>query len=763
MNNRDVDPGGKIQAEHLALFAYVYVRQSSLMQVRDHQESGRRQYQLVDWLLAMGWPKQRIVIVDEDQGKSGLCPNSRSGFARLAAAIAAREVGIVLALEATRLARNSPDWNHLLYICRWTGTLIADEQAVYDPRLGGDRAMLGIRGHVSELEIEGSIERMVKARWSMAERGELLTLPPAGYDFDDLGQWILTTDEAVAHAIRTVFAKFDELGAARQVLIWWREKGLRFPVRRVQLRSHPVVWIEPDYRMIRETLRHPIYAGAYAFGKSKTVRELDPEDPTKLRVRRRILPLEKWRVLIQDHHEAYISFEKFLENRKRLQGNSNMSSASKEDEATPAREGPALLQGLVRCGHCGRSMSLSYGGHKSRNGKRIYQYRCMLARNRTGGEGCRHVVGGKRIDKAVVSVFLEATQPAALQAAHLANEQVRQEGETVKRYWQYEIEKAEYEAQRAGRQFNAVEPENRLVGRQLEERWNTRLADLEAMQGKAREALQESPLLTDSELEKLGLLAADLEAVWEAETTSNRDRKRLLRCLIEEVQLVSEDTQYQVRIAWKGGAVTERQVRRIKPGETQATAEDTIDLVRRLAEEFDDAQIARILSKQGRRTGLGNSFTKQKVLSLRGRHRIPKCPSKPARDPREGPFNADEAARELGVSMTTIHHWLRDGLLAGTQATLRAPWRIVLTDEVRKRLAGGEAPEGWVGLTEAARRLGTSKSRVAYWVKTGKLRAIRATVGKRRCWRIDVESTTYADQISLFDPMTNDHPKEDVV
>lgn len=243
-------------------------------------------------------------------------------------------------------------------------------------------------------------------------------------------------------------------------------------------------------------------------------------------------------------------------------------------------------------------------------------------------------------------------------------------------------------------------------------------------------------------------------------TTANRDRKRLLRCLIEEVQLTTEQTRYPVRILWKGGAVTDLEVTRHPVGTAHRTAEDTIELVRQLAREFDDAQISRILNKQGRRSGMGNPFTKENVLSMRGRHKIPKCPSKPVRDPREGPFNADEAAAELGVTMSTIHRWLQEGVLAGEQTTPGAPWRIVLTEEVRQRLSAGDAPKGWVGLSEASRRLGLSKSHVAYLVKAGKLQAVFTTVRNRRCWRINVDSATCGRQPDLFEQKTNSHSEE---
>ncbi len=754
MNRAMREQHAKIEADHLARTAYVYVRQSSPRQVQEHLESRRRQYERAEWAFERGWPRERIVVIDEDQGKSSATAKSRSGFARLLAAVAGGEVGIVIALEVTRLARNSPDWHHLIYLCRFTGTLIADEHTVYDPAISSDRMVLGIRGQMGELELESSIERMVSARWHKAERGELITIPPPGYEIDEVGELVMTSDAAVAHAMRTVFEKFDELGSARQVFLWWQRQGLEYPVRRIELRSHPVVWLAPSYAMVLRTLHNPVYSGAYVFGKSETVRGLGREDAQTIQVRR--VKRSEWPVLIRDHHPAYISFEQFLDNQARMQKNTTMHNADRTEQSGPAREGPALLQGLAVCAHCGRKMNMSYGGHRSH---RVYQYRCSRARSQRGGTDCQ-LVGGKRVDQMVVEVFLEATQPCAVEAARQANEEAHRQGEALRVYWAHQTERAQYEAQRAERQYMAVEPENRVVVRELERRWNMQLEALERVKREAEQALQAPTLLSDEELKKIHLLGAELRAVWEAPTTTNRDRKRLLRCLIEEVQLRTEERHHAVRIVWKGGAVSEREVVRGKPGWATRTPQDTVALVRELAREFDDAQIARILNKQGRRSGLGNPFTQQSVTSLRGHHGIPKSPKPIANDPVAGPFTADEAARELGVTMSTVHRWLREGVLAGEQLTPGAPWRIVLSAEVRKRLSGGEVPEGWVGLSEAARRLGVSKSQVAYWVKTGKLNAVQTTVGKRHCWRIDIDSATCGKQDGLFDQMSNAHREE---
>ena len=734
----------KIRSEHLERRAFVYIRQSSPQQLRDHAEGRRRQFQMIDWAERAGWSKERIAVIDEE-GKTAAIPKARMAFAELITAVGRGEAGIVISLEVSRLARNSPDWHHLIYLSRWTDTLITDGETVYDPKVPADRMVLGIRGQVSELELDYSIQRMIDARWNKARRGELMTIPPAGYELDDLNQLVVTPDESVAHAIRTVFAKLDELGSARQVMLWLKQQELKYPVRCMERRTHPIAWLEPNYGMVLRTLHNPIYAGVYVFGRMTTVRQIDHEHADRLRVRH-VRRQDQWPVLIEDHHPAYISFEKYLKIQELLKNNTAMKSS---DMTGAAREGEALLQGLARCGQCGRAMYVSYGGHRSERAHRTMQYRCSQSRNQIGGTDCQ-TIGGKRIDQTVVGVFLEVVRPAGLEALQRIEEQWQADNRAVEHWWQLQVEKAEYEAKRAERQFQAVEPENRMVVRELERRWNDKLNELERVRQQAQSARAKTVPLSEEEMVRARYLADNLDELWRSPTTTNRDRKRLLRCLIEEVQLTTEDQRYRVRIIWKGGAVTDREVERRPACGITRTSADSIELVRQLAQEFDDAQIARILNRQGRRTGFGNPFTQSNVLSLRGRHQIPKGSKKQPRNPKEGPFTADEAAAELSVTESTIHRWLREGVLAGEQMAPGAPWRIVLTDEVRRKLAGGDAPEGWVSLGEAARRLGLSKSHVVYLIKTGRIEAMQTIIRKQRRWRINVESATCGRQAEMF-------------
>ena len=472
---------GKIKATHLARLAFVYVRQSSPQQVRTNVESKRRQYDFAAQAEALGWSRDRIVLIDEDQGRSGTIPYVRPGFGQLVSAVARGEGGIAMSLELSRLARNDPDWHHLVYLCRWTETLIADEHGIFDPTASADRLVLGIRGQVSELERDNAVHRMVEARWSKARRGEAFTIPPAGYELDERGALVVTPDEAVQAALARVFQKFDELGTARQVYLWWREEGLPFPVRRLVPRVHPVVWGAVSYRLILQTLHHPIYTGAYVFGRSETRRELDPESQ-RLVVRH--VKRKQWPVLIKDHHLAYISFAQYVQNQERLRDNEAMGPRTDESHRGAAREGRALLQGLVRCGHCGRRMHVGYGGVSA---ARTLQYRCSRVRVLHLGPECQ-LVGGKRIEATVVEAFLEATEEAGPAAAAFAGERVRAELEATERTWRLQIEQAEYEVQRAERQYNAVEPEHRTVARELERRWNERLVALDALRTRAAAA-----------------------------------------------------------------------------------------------------------------------------------------------------------------------------------------------------------------------------------------------------------------------------------
>jgi excisionase family DNA binding protein len=724
----------------------VYIRQSSKRQVEEHRYSARRQYQMAQWTKQLGWGAEQIVVIDEDQGKTGTVAQSRQGFGEMIRSVGRGEVGIVVSLEVSRLSRNSPDWCNLIYLSRYTQTLISDGETVYDPTVTADRSMLGFRGHVSELEHEIGIGRMVQARWEQAERGEATFIPPAGYDLDELGRIVMTSDASVAEAIVTVFDRFEQLGNIRLVYQYFRDTKRSFPVRRMQTRGHPVIWVDASYDAICRTLHNPIYAGAYVYGRTETVRQVDPNDEQRIRVRRMVR--KQWPILLKDHHPAYISFETFSDNQRRIEG--NMTPRRTGAEAGPAREGPTLLQGLVLCGQCGRSMKVSYSGKGKRLGK-YYYYVCVGSGGRAGDNSCQ-TVSGKRLDEAVVQLFLEVTAPAGEHAAALAEQQLRSESKQVERHWQLQIESAEYEAQRAERQYMAVDPENRVVARELERRWNGALQQLARVRERAQSAISRHRPLTEVEVQRAQRLGRDVAQVWNAPTTTNRDRKQLLRSLIEEVQVCTEEEQHSARIIWKGSATTDLHVKRVRQGQAHVAGPETVELLRTLAKEFNDAQISRILTRQGIRNKDGKSYTRTGVVALRRKHGIPKCDRPIVRDAREGPFTAQQAAQELGVSNGTVHRWSREGMPRGGQVAPGAPWRIVLTEEDRQRLTAGDAPEEWVGVSEAARRLGMPKSTVAHWANTGKLKGVRTIKGKHSRWKIDLSSIDTGLQTDMFEP-----------
>jgi excisionase family DNA binding protein len=695
----------------------------------------------------MGWDERQIIVVDDDQGKTASVAGSRKGFGEMIRAVGRANVGIVISLELSRLGRNSPDWANLIYLSRFTQTLISDGETIYDPTLSADRMVLGIRGQVCELELDTSIARMVDARWSQAQRGEARFIPPAGYEFNELGELVMTHDEAVADAIQTVFQKFDQLGNASLVYQYFRDAGRELPVRRIQLRGHPVVWMEARYPPVLRMLKHPIYAGAYVYGRTQIVKEVDGECGVKVQRQQR----KDWPVLLKDHHPAYITYETYVRNQQRLEG--NVTKRRTGGESGPVREGGALLQGRVRCQQCGRSMTVSYAGRGRQRGS--YHYYICLGGPIGSGENSCQTISGKRLDEGVVEKFLEVTAPAGVEAAALAQQQLREEKERVERYWTLQQERATYEAQRAERQYMEVEPENRVVARELERRWNAKLIELSRVREQAQTAMAHQQPLTEQEVARAQRLGKDVVAVWRAPTTTNKDRKRLLRTLIEEVQVRTEEQRHYGRIVWMGGATTDIEVQRVRRGQTHVAGPELVDQLRKLAEEFNDAQISRILTRQGVRNKDGKPYTRSGVCALRRRHGIPSRPRPIARDESEGPFTAQQAARELGVANSTIHTWIREGVLRGGQAASGAPWRIVLTDEVRKRLAPGEAPDGWVGLSEAARRMGVPKSTVTHWVNSGKLRAIRTMVGRRSRWKVDISMVDNAVQTEIFEPTSN--------
>ena len=735
----------KVTASHLRRPAVIYVRQSTLAQVERNTESTMRQYDLVARAQALGWPRSAVTVIDEDLGLSGASAAGRSGFAHLAAEVGLGQVGIVLSLECSRLARNNTDWYRLLDLAGMTDTLIADADGVYHPALFNDRLLLGMKGTMSEAELHILRARLDGGIRHKAARGELRRGLPVGLVWGEGdGEILLHPDEAVTGVITAIFDRFAVCGSVRGTWLWLRDQGLKFPLQPgAYVRGTDIIWTEPTYHAVHNVLTHPAYAGAYTFGRSRQEKRLS--DDGALQVRRRVLPQDQWEVLIKDHHPGFISWDTYQANLHKIR--QNIRPMAHQPGTGAVREGCALLQGLATCGTCGRKLAVYYDGeHKATPG-----YYCTGTGQLVEGRGTRHLrVGGVAIDAAVTAAFLAALKPAALQACLQAARQLEEGHDAALEQWRRQAEQARYHAARAERRYQAVDPDNRLVARGLENAWEKALTELAAAEAElARRQAARPRTLTAAERAAVLALGDDLGAVWDAPSTSDKDRKQLLRTLLEEVNITirrDHDTGHaDLILRWKGGAISDLAIAvKRTPQRRLRTSEDTIDLVRRLAVHYPDAKIAWVLNRQDRRTARGLSFTASRVQSLRHHWNIP-C-HQPASQPAEGELlNVTQAARELGIAPSTLLRWLDDGFVAGEQITPCAPWQIRLTSQLRAMLTD-DTPDGWVPLGYATQALGVSRQTVLQRVKRGELRAVLTRTGRRKGLRIELP----APQDSLF-------------
>ncbi len=729
----------KVTAAHLRRQAVVYVRQSTLVQVEHNRESTMRQYDLAGRAAALGWPRAAVTVIDADLGITGSGKAARSGFTALTEQVALGQVGIILSLEVSRLARNNTDWYRLLDLAGITDTLIADADAVYHPGVFDDRLLLGLKGTMSEAELHVIRARMLGGLRNKAARGELRIALPAGLVWGEQpGEILLHPDEAVRGAITAVFERFAASGSARQVWLWLRENDLRLP----SVRDGQPAWVTAAYPAVHKILTHPAYAGAYVYGRTRGEQYID--DSGAPAGRRRAVPRpEDWRVLITGHHPGYIDWDTYLANTARLAA--NMAPARGGDGTGATREGCALLQGLAICGTCGRRLGVFYRGPaKSAPG-----YQCNGGVLVGGGQGRRCTrVSGVRVDPAVAGHVLEALTPLALQAALDAADQIEAGHDAALDQWHRQAEQARYAATRAERRYRAVDPENRLVARGLEAEWEAALqaARDAAAELDRREAARPVRLRADERAEILAL-AADLPALWAAPSTTDRDRKELLRTLLDDIVITADDTSRTVRLVlhWKGGLISETTVDLPRPKPPYRTSEDTVSLIGRLAAHYDDSMITKVLNQQKRRTATGMSFTPANVATIRKRHGIPPCQDADATDHESEAMSVHQAAAELGITASTLYRWLNDGIVPGEQITPGAPWRIRLTGSIRN-LVADDAPAGWVPVQVATAALGVSRQTVLQRVKRGELRAVRIRTGRRKGLRIELP----AHQDGLF-------------
>jgi DNA invertase Pin-like site-specific DNA recombinase/predicted DNA-binding transcriptional regulator AlpA len=732
------DATAKIAPSHLQRAAFVYIRQSSASQVEHNRESTLRQYALAQRAMALGWSEQQVSVVDEDLGLSGASAAHRSGFARMTAEVALGHVGIILGLEVSRLARNNSDWYRLLDLCSMTDTLIGDADGVYNTALFNDRLLLGLKGTMSEAELHILRARLDGGIRNKAARGELRRGLPTGMVWGEAdGEVRLHPDEAVVGALRTVFARFSELGSARRVWLWFREENLSFSLQ--MHHSEQIRWVAPTYMAIHSVLANPVYAGAYCYGRTRQERYVDEHGMLRKRIRR--LPQSQWAVFIRDHHQGYIDWATYEANQARLGAN---IKPRPHEAGGAVREGTALLQGLAICGHCSRRLRTHYRGANQTPG-----YHCSNKGIENGrGVFCLNV-GGLQIDAAIADAFLRAVEPAGLEAAVRAAEQLEADHDAALAQWRLSVERAHYEAQRAERRYRAVDPENRLVARGLEAQWEKHLHDLEqAQQELARREQLRPRTLSAQERRSLLTLGKDLQRLWHAPTLSVRDRKQLLRTLLEEVTVTVHREQYlaHLKLRWRGGKLTECDVTlpRSRPA-TIRTDEDTLALVRRLAQHYPDATIAGILNAQGRLSAQSLRFNQNLVGNLRRHWKIP-CFEPPAERPEGELLSIRQAARVLGTAPSTLHRWVNDGFIAGEQPTPGAPWRIRITDALRSRFVDN-SPDGYVVMQAATRRLGVSRQTVLQRVKRGELDAVLVRRGRCKGLRIKVSN----DQPDFFE------------
>jgi DNA invertase Pin-like site-specific DNA recombinase len=735
----------KISASHRFRDAYVYVRQSTPSQVVAHTESLVRQYELRERAVVLGWPAPQVVVIDADLGRSGADATARLGFRELVADVGLGKVGIVLGIEVSRLARNNADWYQLLDLCALTDTLIADADGVYHPGDFNDRLVLGLKGTMSEAELHLIRSRLTAGLRHKAARGQLRQGLPVGLDYDADDRVVVTPDEAVREAIATVFRRFDELGSARQVLLSLREDGLLLPRRRNGCPR--ISWALAAYPAIHDFLSNPAYAGAFVFGRTRTEKRIDPATG-RVTSRVRLLAREQWEVLIPDHHPGFISWSVFEANTARLRA--NWRPPRGHGGGAP-REGRALLQGLLRCGRCGRIMQTGYSGP----GGNSPRYVCARAQQLYAGEhGCQSI-GGGRLEKTVLAELFTVLEPAALSASAQALAQADTHFRQRLAVFELAVERARFEADRTRRQFDAVEPENRLVARTLEKALEDKLTAVRRAENDLAVQRARRPVaLSDAELAWIATAGADVRAVFDAPSTTTVERKQLIRAVIAEIVL-TVDTGARIaemRIIWQGGATTELRMPMTKRGgHTRTTDEDTIALIRRLAADYDDRSIAAILAKQGRRTASGLNWTKTRVAALRTSRGIPT--HQPPPTPIVGDGDQDgvvvtisAAEKILHVSKVTLYRWLRDGFLVGEQLTPGAPWRIRIDQQLRDRIRP-EIPDGWLSLDDAAAALAVARQTVLHKVQRGELRAVYVNRGRRKGLRIQVKP----EQAALFD------------
>jgi DNA invertase Pin-like site-specific DNA recombinase len=681
-----------IQDTHLQKLACIYLRQSTLKQVRQHQESTERQYALREKALQLGWPPERILILDHDLGISGTQMANRPDFKRLVAEVSLQKVGAVFALEASRLSRSDLDWHQLVDLCGWTGSLLIDEDGAYNPGDFNDRLLLGLKGTMSQAELHFLRVRLQGAKLNKARKGKLRFPLPVGLVYADPEGIVLDPDQEVQGAVRLVFDTFGQTASAYGVVQHFAEHQLLFPKRSYGGVWHGQLrWGRLNHGRVLCLLRNPAYAGAYVFGRYRSCKSFSPTGQMHRTVRP--MPLADWQVNLPNQHPGYISWEQYLANQQTLA--QNQTNSCPEATGSAAREGPALLQGLLVCGRCGRRLSPRYlGEHGS-----IVWYECNWRRRELAGKSCWSV-RGDLLDEAVAQRILSALVPAQVEIALAALAEVEQRDQALEHQWQLKIQRAEYEGQLAQRRFEEVDPANRLVAATLEQRWEHALRELEGLRQQYRQYQEkQTPPVSAEQQTQVRLLANDLPQLWRAPTTTAKDRKRILRLLLKDITVEKRPAAHQaiLHLRWQGGATEDLAVDLpLKAADRWRYPEALVNKVRQLAQQQTDHQIALALNQEGRRSAKGQTFRASMVAWIRGKHRIP---GPVLHQP--GELTVQQLSQKFAVSQHVVYYWLGKGLVQARRLPPKNQMWITLTAQQEQEL------QAWV---TNSKRIAKSKS-----------------------------------------------------